>query len=117
MPARTAQYDPEVVVQADFVMERGDIVELLGERRRGLGYAGFEPAPDLARQPGLALRAAADHDRVGAGFFERGDRDVEGGDVTIDDQRNSDRIPNRAHGAPIRFALVELTARAAVHRE
>src|SRR3954466_9831241 len=83
MLARMAKPDAQAVVPADFVIERADIFELLGKRGRGLGYAGFEPASDLARQPGLALRTAADHHGVGAGFFERGDRLVERGDVAI----------------------------------
>ena len=63
--------DPQAVMTANLVIERADIAELLGERRRGFDAAGFDATPDLARQPWLALRAAADHDRVGAGHFER----------------------------------------------
>src|SRR2546430_11371005 len=36
------------------------------ERRRGLALSAGERAGDLARKPGPALRAASDHDGVGA---------------------------------------------------
>ena len=52
------------VMAADFVIERAHMRELLGQRRRRLRLSGFEPAADLARQPGLTLRAAADHHGV-----------------------------------------------------
>ena len=42
---------------------------------------------------------------------------LERGDVAVDDERNADRILDRAHRAPIGFALVELAAGAAMHRD
>jgi hypothetical protein len=65
MLARMAKADAQAIVTANFIIERADIFELLRQRRRGFGYSGFEAAADLSGQPRLALRAAADHDRVG----------------------------------------------------
>src|ERR1700744_4498409 len=104
------QADPQPVMAADLVIERADVVELFGKRRRRFDHPGFETAPDLAGQPWLALRAAADHDRIGSGHFKRAQRLLERRDVAVDDQRNGDRIPDRADSAPIGIALVELTA-------
>ena len=111
-----AKADPQAVVAANLIIERADIVELLGQRRRSFDHAGFEAAPDLAGQPRLALRAAADHDGVGARHFERGHGLLERCDIAVDDERNADRIPDGAHRAPVGLALVELAARAAMHR-
>ena len=47
---------------------------------------------------------------------KRGHRLLERGDIAVDDERNADRIPDGAHRAPIGIALVELAARAAMHR-
>ena len=44
MLARMAKPDTQAVMTADFVIERADIAELLGQRRRGFGNAGFETA-------------------------------------------------------------------------
>ena len=70
--AGVTKADSQPVMTANLVIERADTFELLGQRRRGLDYPGFDATPDLARQPWLALRAATDHDRIGAGHFERG---------------------------------------------
>ncbi len=115
MLARMAKADAQAVKPADFVIERANMFQLFSKRRRGLGHSGFEPPAKLARQPGLALRAAADHDRIGAGFFQRRDRFLERCDVAIYDQRNRNGILDRAHRVPIRFALVELAAGAAMY--
>ena len=40
-----------------------------------------------------------------------------GHDVPVDDQRNIDRIPHGANRLPVCFALVELAARTAMHRD
>ena len=74
-----------------------------------------EAAADLPGQPGLALRAAADHHRVGAGLRQRLARILERQDVAVDDERDRDRIPDRANRAQSACALVELAARAPVH--
>jgi len=77
MLAGMAKTDAQSIMRANVIIERAELGELLGQRGRGFGDAGFEAAPDLARQPWLALRAAADHDSVGAGHFERGERLLE----------------------------------------
>src|SRR5260370_11159897 len=66
MFARMAKADAQSIVTANFIIERADIFELLRERRRRFGDAGFDAAPDLTGQPRLALCAAADHDSFGA---------------------------------------------------
>src|SRR5258707_15331139 len=71
MLARMLEPDAQPVKAADFIIERADMFELLGERRRLLGCPGFKPAPALARQPRLALAAAPDPDRLGARHLER----------------------------------------------
>src|ERR1700738_3644941 len=116
MLARMTKADTQTVVTANFIIERANIMELLRERRRGFDHAGFEAASDLTGQPGLALRAAADHDRVGTRHFKRGHRLLERCDIAVDDERNTNRALDRAHSAPIGVALVELAARAAMHR-
>src|ERR1700738_566647 len=108
MFARMTKADAQTVVTANFVIKRANIMELLRKRRRGFDDAGLEAASDLAGQPGLALRAAADHDRVGTRHFKRGHRPLERCDIAVDDERNTNRVPDRAHRTPIGFALVEL---------
>src|ERR1700761_1807090 len=114
MFARMTKTDPQTIVAADLVIERADMRKLLAKRRRSLDDPGLEPPRDLAGQPRLALRAAADHDRVGAGGFDRRNCLLERRDVAIDDERNPDRIPHGPHRAPIGLALVELTTGAAM---
>ena len=58
MFSRVLQSDAQAVMAADFVVEGAHMPELFGERRCRLHLSGFEPAADLPRQPGLALRAA-----------------------------------------------------------
>src|SRR3981189_1768056 len=65
MLARVLEPDAQTVMAADFIIERANVAELFGERRCGLGLSGFEPASELTRQPGLTLRAAADHHAIG----------------------------------------------------
>src|ERR1035437_4157602 len=100
---------------ANFIIERTDIVQLFRQRWRGFDDAGFEAAPDLAGQPRLALRTAADHDSVGPRHFKRGNGLLVRRDIAVDDERNADRILDGTHRAPIGVALVELAARAAVY--
>src|ERR1700752_3959167 len=66
MLSRVTQPDAQAVMAAYFFVERADMPELFGERWGCLSDAGREPAAKLAGQPGLSLRAAADHDGVGA---------------------------------------------------
>src|SRR6202035_3567456 len=74
MLAGVAQSDAQAIVMANLVIECSDIGELQRKRWRRFGDPAIETAPDLPGQPGLALRAAADHDRIGAGNFERAQR-------------------------------------------
>src|SRR6202022_4696192 len=110
-----AKADAQSVMTANFIIERTDIFELLRQRWRGFGDSGFDAAPDLTGQPRLALRAAADHDRVGARHFKRGHGFLERCDIAVDDERNADRILDSAHRGPIGVTLVELATRAAVY--
>ena len=105
MLARMTKADAQTVMTADFVIERADIFELLGQGRRGFHDPGFDATPDLAWQPWLALRAAADHDRVGARHFERRHGFLERGDISVNDERNTNGVPDGANRAPIGFAL------------
>ncbi len=77
MFSRVLQSDAQAVMAADFVVEEAHIRELFGEVRCSLHLSGFEPAADLPRQPGLALRAAPDHHGVGPRHFQRLDRLLE----------------------------------------
>src|SRR6202000_733927 len=88
MFARMAKADAQAVMRADLVVETADEGELLRQRRRGFGGPALQLPADLARQPGLTLRAAADHHGIGAGFPERIDRGLVRGDVAIDDERD-----------------------------
>ena len=56
---------------ADLIVERAHTCELFDERGCHLRLSGFEPAADLPRQPGLALRGTSDHHGVGAGRGQR----------------------------------------------
>src|SRR5450755_4934214 len=111
MFAGMAKADAQSVVAANLIIERPDMVELLRQRRRGFDDTGCEAAPDLTGQPRLALRATADHHGVGARHSQRGYGLLERCDVAVDDERDANRIPDSAHRAPIRLALVELTTR------
>src|ERR1700754_2423733 len=71
MLSGVTQPNAQAVMAAYFFIERADVRELLGKRRHLFEDAGLEPAADLAGQPGLTLRAAADHDGIGAGFIQR----------------------------------------------
>src|SRR5262245_38700704 len=71
MFARMPQADAQAIEIADTLIERADVVELLAERRSGFFCPTLEAPADLAGQPGLALRAAPDHDGVCAGGLER----------------------------------------------
>src|SRR5882757_6733361 len=80
MLARVLEPDTQPVMAAHFIVEGADMAKLFGQRRRGLGLATFKPAADLSGQPGLSLRTAADHDRIGARHLEGADRLLERGD-------------------------------------
>src|SRR4051812_9761574 len=95
MLARMPETDAQAVESADAFIERADIMELRCERRRGFSRPALEAAADLARQPGLAIRAAADHHGIGAGGFERRERLLVRGDIAVDDERNRDRLAHR----------------------
>src|ERR1700733_9312508 len=58
MLARMAKPDTQAIMADDFVVERADVFQLIGQRRRGFRDSSFQAASDLARQPWLALRAA-----------------------------------------------------------
>src|SRR5437879_13523580 len=64
MFSRVLQSDTQAIMAANLVVERAHMRELFGERWCRLRLAGFEPAADLSRQPGLALRTASDHHGV-----------------------------------------------------
>src|SRR5690242_8614464 len=61
MLSRMTQPNAQAVVTADFVIERADVTELLGQCGRGFGCATFKAPADLAREPGRPLRATSDH--------------------------------------------------------
>src|SRR3569832_2824543 len=113
--ARMAQADTQTVMTANLVVERADISQLFPKLWRGLGDAALKLPADLAGQPRLTLRSAPDHDRIGAGCLERGDRLVERSDVAVDDQRNLHGVLDGAYRAPVGLTLVELTAGSAMH--
>src|SRR4051794_23593206 len=72
MLPRMPQPDAQAIEGADALIERADIAKLRLERRGGFRCSALQAAADLAGQPGLALRATADHHGIGAGSFERG---------------------------------------------
>ena len=67
MFARMTKSHAHAVMRADLVIEAADKGELLRQRRRLLRAAALELPTDLAGKPRPSLRAAADHDAVGAG--------------------------------------------------
>src|SRR6516162_1730004 len=115
MLARMAKPNAQAVVTADIVIEGTDKSKLLHKRRGCFRNAAVELAADLAGQPGLSLRAAPDHDGIGARGLERADRTLIRGNIAVDDKRKASRLPHLAHCRPVRVALVELAARAPVH--
>ena len=92
-------------------------VQLLAERRIGKPVAGLEEMNHLPDEPRLAIGAAADHQSVGLRLGERLARIFQRHDVAIGDDRDCHRRLHRADEPPVRFALVELAARAAMHRD
>src|SRR6185437_14046314 len=100
MLARMAATDAHTVMRDHLVVKRGGDGMLLCERRRVLAHAGLEEARDLAGKPRTALRAAPDHDGIGAGGVEGGERIVEGFDVAVDDDGHADGALDRAHRTP-----------------
>ena len=48
MLARVTQANAQAVVATDLFVERADVLELLGKRRRRFADAGLEPPADLA---------------------------------------------------------------------
>ena len=115
MLARMTAADGVTVMAEHFLVKRVRHRQLLGKRRRALALARGEEARHLPRQPGTALRGAADHHRVGAGDRKRLRGVVEAGDVAVDDDRNGDRLFDRADGGPVGAPVIELAAGAAVH--
>ena len=83
--------------------------------RRRLTLSACEIARELAGKPRPALRAAPDHDGVGAGSEQRDVGIVEWLNVAIDDDRDRDRLLDGAHRRPVGMAVVELAAGTAVH--
>src|SRR5882757_11413947 len=47
MLARVLEPDAQSVMAAHFIIERADMAELFGQRRRGFGLSAFKPAADL----------------------------------------------------------------------
>src|SRR5262249_840490 len=115
MLSRMAQTDSNAIVFQYALVEGQQHVQLGLQRWRGFNGAMRETTADLSGQPWLPLRAAADHGGIGAGLVQRLARIFEGQDVTVDDERNRDGIPDRANGVPVRLPLVELTACATVN--
>src|SRR5260370_28646732 len=95
-----AKADAQTVMSANFIIERTDIFELLRQRRRGFDDTGFEAAPDLTGKTRLSLRAAPDHERVGARHLHRGHGLIVRYDIAVDDERAADRVPYGANRAP-----------------
>ena len=87
MLARVPEPNAQAVMAADLIVERSDMVELLGKRRRRFRNSTFQLAGDLPGQPGLTLRTTSDHHGIGAGQFERSHSLVERGDVAVDHGR------------------------------
>src|SRR5258708_15986551 len=81
-----------VAVKSVEVVEMADqhLADLRDLGRREM-LAGGEEMPDLAEDPGAALRRAPDHHRVGAGVLEDELRLFRGGDVAVGDDRDRDR--------------------------
>ena len=71
----------------------------------------------LRKKPGTALRAATDH-HAGRAAFTGGRRHIlEGANVAIDHDRNSDRLHRFANRPPVGRSVIHLAARAAMNRE
>ena len=103
MLARMAQADAQAVVLQHAFVERENIAELALQRRRVLDRPVRKAPADLSGQPGLALRAAADHHRVGAGLL-RAPACASSNDrmSPLTTSGSVDRIAHRANGAPSR---------------
>ena len=117
MLARMAHADARAVMDQHFLVERADQIELLGERGRRALLAGREIMREIAGKPRPPVRAAPDHHGIRAGLRQRRDRALEIRHVAVDDDRNGHRLLHGAHRGPVGRALVELAARAAMHRD
>ena len=85
------------------------------KRRRGQALARPEVVRELAENPRISLRRAADHDGVAA--RRRADRVeiVIRAHVAVGDDGHAHGLLDAADDVPVRLAAVELLARAAVH--
>src|SRR5262249_54655254 len=89
--------------------------QLRGWRRLGQYGAGGQVMGDLGREPWPPVSAAADHDAVGTRLGKRARGVGERRDVAVATYGETHRFLYVADEGPIGMAVVELTARAAVH--
>ncbi len=99
------------------VIELGQERPLCLQRRIGLAHPGCEIARELAGEPWPALRATPDHHRIGAGRSKRHNSILVRANVAIDDDGDRDHVLDGPHCAPVGMSVIELTARATVHRD
>ena len=117
MLSGVAQPDIDAMMGEHFVVKRADERKLFAERRWRFAFSGREITRKLAGKPRPALRAAADHHRVGSGCRQRRVGIVEVVDVAVDHDRDRHALFDGAHRRPIGAAVIELAARAAMHRD
>lgn len=86
---------------------------------RGFGeqLAGSQVVRDLAENPRTALRATANHHRIGVRCIEYVLGLLRRGDVPIGEHGNMHRGFHRSDGVVFGFAFVSIGTRAAVHRQ
>ena len=87
----------------------------LVKRRPRQALARPEVVRELAENPRIPLRRAADHDGVAARRRADGIEVVIGAHVTVGDDGHAHGLLDAADDVPVRLAAVELLARAAVH--
>src|SRR5713226_3830795 len=98
------------------VMTENDL-ELRLEGRVGNLAPALEPLDNLADEPWPSVAPTADHQSVGAGFPQCTIGVVQGDDVAVCDNRNSDGFLDLANEFPIGGSGIKLAARAAVHAD
>ena len=90
---------------------------IAGLFRRRFVAAGGEVIRNLAEDPGIGRRRAADHHRVAAGFLHHANRVLRRKDIAVADDRDLHRGLHFGDAGPIGMTAIALLARARVQRD
>ena len=110
--------------QAGIVAEMGEHGVVVAEQdgfadrdgRLGHAASGAQELGDVGREPGAAVRAAADHDAIGAGLAQGFGGVVRGQDVAVGDHGDAHGGLDAGDEGPVGAAGIHLLAGAAVDR-